>query len=98
MTCPRLVTGMSVLQLRNTCTYPYEKNVRCKTHPCLLRKQLHCPHSNDMQLITLVAPPRGVHPKPLKEGERGGLYCVAGAFFTFSFNEGAFTPEYVRFR
>ena len=49
----------------------------------MLRKQLHCPHSND-----LLAPPRGVQPKNLKGGD---VYCVAEVFFAFLFNEGAFT-------
>ena len=58
---------LCLLPLRNVFspTYIYMKtsSYECKTHPCLLWKQRHCPHPND-----LLAPPRDVHPKNLKWG------------------------------
>ena len=58
--------------------------------PCLLLKLLHCPHSDD-----LPAPPRGVHPKNLKEG---AFTVYQGHFLRFLLNEGAFTPDHALFR
>ena len=48
----------------------------CKAHPCLRRKQLQPPRSND-----LLAPPRGFHGGFHPQNEWGGVYCVTGAFF-----------------
>ena len=50
----------------------------CKAPLYLPRKQLHLPYSND-----LPARPRGDY--PLQNIWGGGVYCVAGAFFTFFF-------------
>ena len=76
-----LLLRNTVLLLRNTCTYPYENIFLCKTHPCLLRNQLHCPQSND-----LLAPPQGVHPQNLKRG--GRLLCGRGVFLRFRLARG----------
>ena len=82
--------SVCALLLRNTSTCPHENILRHKTHPSLLRKQLHCPHSDD-----LLAPPRGVHPKNLKEG---AFTVYQGHFLRFLLNEGAFTPDHALFR
>lgn len=57
---------------------------------CLLRKQLHSPHVND-----LLAPPRGAHPKQLKGGR---LLWSSGACIAFFLTRGAYSGYCSRYR